>query len=223
MNIKANALTWWRQGFNVVAVSLQQQSDGSVAKKPLCEWSGWIKQRQTEGEFNAQPWDIADGFSVICSYPNSANLYLAVVDFDAKKVTEEAKKRGKELLAKFPITRMEETVSGGLHLVYLSQVKPNPISQFHDMHALELIAGPKLCIMAPSRGYRTLNDNDLRVVEDAEGLFYQILGVADERSRVNEAFPVTILQQWLNMLKPKLSIAGEGGKLPVYSLSIPYA
>jgi len=81
---------------------------------------------------------------------------------------------------------MDETVGGGLHYVYLSKVKPNPISHYHATHALEIIAGAKLCIMAPSKGYKPLNDNTPTIIEDAKGLFYQILSVQSAKSK--EAF-----------------------------------
>jgi len=210
MDLKASAYLWFTQGFNVVAVSLTPQTNGVYAKKPLCEWGKWVNQRQTQDEFDAQNWDTANGFGVVCSYPNNQGYYLAVVDFDVKNVGEDAKARGKQFLTKFLTTKTEETINKGIHLLYLSKVKPNPISTYHNSHALELIAGAKLCIMSPSEGYKTLNDNLPTVVEDAELLFYQVLGVKDEREKVNEGLSDDLLQKWLNELKPKLSIAGEG-------------
>jgi len=209
VDLKEAARAWFNQGFNIVAVRFEPDADGKVSKKPLVEWSDWINRRQTLEEFEAQPWDRADGFGVICCWPNSEGLYLAVLDYDVKKVNEEAKKRGEELFNLFPTTQIERSVSGGLHKIYLSKVKPRPISQYHDTHALELIAGPKLCVMAPSKGYRQLNDNPPRIVEDAEGLFYQVLGEEDARN-INKDINVALLQRWLEELKPHLDIRGEG-------------
>jgi len=208
------ARDWFNKGFNVVAVRFELDEDGKVSKKPLAEWSKWINHRQTLEEFEAQPWYSADGFAVVCSYPNAEGLYLGVVDYDVKKVSDEAKKKGEELFNRFPTTQIERTVSGGLHRVYLSRVKPRPISQYHDSHALELIAGPKLCLMAPSKGYARLNELEPAIVEDAEALFYQVLGVdlgvEEPRNINNKDINTTLLEKWLEELKPHLDIQGEG-------------
>jgi hypothetical protein len=214
------ARDWFNKGFNVVAVRFELEADGKVSKKPLAEWSKWINQRQTLEEFEAQPWSIADGFGVVCSYPNNEGLYLAVVDYDVKKVSEEVKRKGGMLFERFPITRIEQTVSGGLHRIYLSRVKPRPISQYHKEYALELIAGPKLCVMAPSKGYKALNDNQPRIVEDAEELFCQVLGAevfcqvlgVEDTRKINKDINAALLEKWLREIldSGKLKVAGEG-------------
>jgi hypothetical protein len=215
--VKDGARWWFNRGFNVVAV---KYGEGEVAKKPLVEWRKWISQRQTLEEFEAQPWDIADGFGVICGYPNAEGLYLAVVDYDVKKVSEEAKAKGKQLLDKFPPTLIEKTVSGGIHLIYFSRVKPKPIREFHKTRALELIAGSLLCIMAPSKGYERLNKLEPAIVESAEDLFHEVLGVEDEGGRVMQSLPSGEMQSLTNgflggLLKKildsgRLKVAGEG-------------
>jgi len=209
-DLEAAAREWFNQGFNVVAVRYEVDSDGKVSKKPLVEWNRWINRRQTLEEFEAQLWDRADGFAIVCSWPNNEGLYLAVVDFDVKKVSGEAKRRGEKLLERFPITRIEQTVSGGLHYIYLSRVKPSPISETHDRYALELIAGPKLCVISPSKGYRLLNDNPPRIVEDAEELFREILRLPDPRKAKIRGEPKEKLQEWLEILREHLDVAGEG-------------
>jgi hypothetical protein len=109
---------------------------------------------------------------------------------------------------------MEKTVSEGIHLVYLSKVKPKSVKDFHKTHALELMAGGLLCVMAPSKGYVRLNDNPPTIVEDAEALFYEVLGVKDKRERVNEGLPDSLLEKWLRQIleSGKLKVAGEGSK-----------
>ena len=219
-DLKAQARAWFDKGFNVVAIRFEIDSDGKVAKKPFTEWSKWQNERQTEEEFEAQPWDKADGYGIVCSFPNNEGLYLAVVDYDVKKVTEEARKAGAELLKRFPITRRERTISGGIHYVYYSRVKPQPVSETHDTHALELIGGPRLCVMAPSKGYTLLNDNLPRTLEDVEGLFWEILRLPDPRGEAGANGPGRKfkdedkergrLEDWLEVIKEKLSIAGEG-------------
>jgi len=211
-DLKVEAARYWEMGFNVVALFFEDKS-GKVEKRAFVEWGKWHKERQTEEEFNSQPWERADGFGVVCSYPNKDGLFLAVVDYDVKNVGEEAKTRGKALLSKFPITQMEETVSGGIHLVYLSRVKPSrSISEFHGSHGLELIATGKLCVMAPSKGYRRLNDNPPRVVEDVESLFYEVLGVEDRRAIAGKGGEPEVLEKWLSRLKQHLKVKGEGSQ-----------
>jgi hypothetical protein len=203
--IKAAAQKWYDKGFNVVPIVFIASENGKWSKIPLCrEWGQWQTRRQTTEEFEALDWEHAEGFAIICDWPGSEGLYLGVIDYDAKKVSEEAKARGKELLKKFPVTRIEQTISGGLHYVYLSWVKPDKVSEFHDTCALELIGGPTLCVMAPSRGYRALNDNPPTIIEDLEGLFYQILGVEDARKKEAEKFPREIREKWFEQLKPVL-------------------
>jgi hypothetical protein len=209
--LKAAARSWFDQGFNVVAFRFKIDDEGELSKQPLIEWNKWKSQRQTLEEFENQPWSISDGFGVVCGYPNAEGLFLAVVDYDVKKVSEDAKKRGEKLLERFPITRIERTISGGLHYVYFSRVKPNLISETHDSCALELIAGPsKLCVMAPSKGYKTLNDNPPRVVEDAEELFREIVKLPDPRKAKIGAESRGKLEKWLEILKEHLDVAGEG-------------
>jgi hypothetical protein len=189
-----------------------QEGKGKVAKKPFSVWGKWHKQRQTLEEFESQGWDDANGFAIVTDYPNKDGLYLSVVDYDTKEVSEEAKNRGKQLLPKFPTTQMEKTVSEGLHLVYLSRVKPKAVKEFHKTHALELVAGGLLCVMAPSEGYEKLNDNPPTIVEDAEALFYEALGLKDKRERVNEGLPASLLEKWLKQIldSGRLKVAGEG-------------
>lgn len=190
-----------------------EDGEGGVSKKPLLEWGRWQVERQTLEEFESQPWDRADGYAIVCGYPNVEGLYLAVVDYDVKKVGDEARARGVGLLGRLPETRVERTVSGGLHYIYLSRVKPRPVARYHDSCALELVAGSKICIMAPSRGYTVEKDKEPTVVEDAEGLFYEALGVEDTRG-VGEAGDTSMLQKWFKEIRHHLEsmgkIKGEG-------------
>jgi len=211
-SLKEAAREYWLKGFNVVAVAYEQDEDDKVSKKPLVEWGKWQTERQCLEDFEAQPWDVADGFGVICNVPNNDGYYLAVVDYDVKNVSNEAQQMGEAFLKRFPITQMEQTVSKGKHLVYLSKVKPKPVSSYHDSHGLELIAGPKICIMAPSKDYVKLNENPPTIVEDAEGLFYQVLGVEDDRMAANEGLPLNLLEKWLERVRAGLNVAGEGGQ-----------
>jgi hypothetical protein len=208
MNLSEATKGWYDKGFNVVAIRYEIK-EGEIKKTPFVEWGQWQVRRQLREEFENQPWENADGFAIVCSYPNEEGLYLSTIDYDVKKVSEEAKKKGAQLFAHFPATRLEQSVSGGQHKVYLSKVKPQTVRNFHASHALELIATGSLCVMAPSKGYKLLNDNPLTIVEDAEELFYRVLGLSDPRER-RGGVSDPLLQSWLNEVMQHLNVVGEG-------------
>lgn len=157
---------YWKQGLNIVLVR---------AKKPLLKWKQWQCQRQTEVDFQTLPWSEADGFALIGGSKLDNDLHIAAVDFDVKSVSEEAKKRGLNILKKLPITQIERTVSNGQHWVYYCRRKPGTISAYHDDCAVELLGEKKLIIMAPTHGYKRLNDNPPTIIQDIEVTFYQAL------------------------------------------------
>ncbi|MBS7636803.1 bifunctional DNA primase/polymerase, partial [Candidatus Bathyarchaeota archaeon] len=149
-SLKGAARQYWLQGLNVILLK---------EKKPLHGWSQWQTERQSEGDFEALPWSEADGFALICGSRLNNGLYFAAIDFDVKNVSEEAREKGRQALKHFLITQIEETPSGGQHWIYYSQTRPKTVSAYHNVAALELIGDGKLCIMAPSAGYKRLNDN----------------------------------------------------------------
>lgn len=162
----AAAQAYYEIGFNVVTVK---------GKQPLQQWQNWISERQTQEEFNNLNFSDVDGYGVICGTKNKDDLYLAVVDFDVKKLPDKVIEKGRKVLKELPITQMEQTPSKGQHWIYYVHNKPKSVSVFHNEAALELIGENKLCIMAPSQGYKRLNDNSPTVVNDLEDLFYNAL------------------------------------------------
>jgi len=174
--LKAAARQYWLEGCNIVLLR---------GKEPLHRWSQWQTERQSELDFEALPWREADGFALIMGQQLNNAYYIAAIDFDVKNLPEEAVEKGKQALQFLPITQMEQTPSGGLHYIYLSHAKPKTVSAYHNTCGLELLGEGKLCIMAPSAGYRRLNDNTPTIVEDIEALFYEALekaGVKVEKS-----------------------------------------
>lgn len=164
--LKEAAQAYFERGAPIVVVK---------QKRPLVEWQRWQTQPQTPEEFENQPWHVADGFAIICGTKQKNGLYIAAVDFDVKNVSDEAKAKGKEILKTLPITQIEETPSGGKHLIYQTHAKPRTISAYHNECALELIGEGKLCIMAPSAGYKRLNDNTPTTVHDLEEELYRAM------------------------------------------------
>jgi len=165
-SMRSSAFQYWSLGCNIVLLK---------DKKPLNEWQRWIKERQTEKEFDALPWDEATQYGLVCGTKLDNGLFLAVIDYDVKNLSSEVIEKGREALKKLPITRMEETPSSGLHYVYLSKTKPQTISAFHNEAALELLGESKLCICWPSQNYKRLNDNDLTTLQNLESLFFDAL------------------------------------------------
>ncbi|MEM3760230.1 MAG: bifunctional DNA primase/polymerase, partial [Candidatus Bathyarchaeia archaeon] len=177
MDLKAAAKQYWSQGLPIVVLK---------EKKPLHEWQKWQSQKQTEEEFESLPWSQADGFAVICGSQLSNGLFFTALDFDVKNLSENVVEVGKQVLKFMPITQMEETPSKGQHWIYYCRVKPKSIVAFHNVAALELIGENKLLIMAPSQGYRRLNDNTPTVVENLENLFLEALAKAGVKTKTEK-------------------------------------
>ncbi|MEM3629456.1 MAG: bifunctional DNA primase/polymerase [Candidatus Bathyarchaeia archaeon] len=165
-DLRAAAKQYWLEGCNIVLLR---------GKEPLNKWLKWQSERQNELEFEALPWNEADGFAIICGQQLHNELYIAAIDFDVKNLPEEIVAKGRVALKHLPITQMERTPSGGEHRIYLSRTKPKTVSAYHNICGLELLGEGKLCIMAPSTGYVRLNDNTPTIVQDLEAIFYEAL------------------------------------------------
>jgi len=164
--LKSAAREYWLEGHNIILLK---------GKEPLHKWSQWQTERQNEIDFEALPWSQADGFAIICGQQIHNGTYVAAIDFDVKNLPEKVVEKGRQALKFLPVTQMEQTPSGGLHYIYFSRVKPRSISAYHNECGLELLGEGKLCIMAPSQGYKRLNDNSPTEVENIEALFYEAL------------------------------------------------
>ena len=181
ITLKESAKEYWKKGLVTIPAK---------SKKPLVEWLKWQTKEQTEQDFNSLPWDQADVFGILLGKKSKNSLYLGAVDFDVKNLTEDAIAKGREALKNLPTTQFEETPSGGRHWVYYSKEKPQTISVYHNQVALELLGGKKLCYMAPSEGYKRLNDNTPTTVADLTELFRGILesvGVKFQKTDVTKS------------------------------------
>lgn len=175
--LKAAAEAYHSLGIPVIPFKITKNDKGEYEKQNLSTWKSWMEQPQTEQEFNGLNWNSANGFGVILGTQAKNGYYLSVIDYDTKggKVSEEVKAKGKEILNELPITQTEQTVNNGLHYVYWSRTKPKTDGAFHDAAALELLGEKKLCLMAPSYGYKLLNDNPPTEIENLEETFYSVL------------------------------------------------
>jgi len=175
IELKAAASAYHDLGCAVVPFWLSE-----TEKKPLIEWKKWISEPQTNEEFEALTWDNANGFGVVCGARLKNGLFVGVVDFDVKNLSQETIEKGRETLKKFRATQTEQTPSGGQHWIYHCREKPKTVSAFHNDYALELIGEGKPCVVAPSLGYKRLNDNAPSEVQDLTQMFYNVLGVKAE-------------------------------------------
>ncbi|MCW4046856.1 MAG: bifunctional DNA primase/polymerase [Candidatus Bathyarchaeota archaeon] len=165
-NLYAAAKAYFQEHIPVVAVK---------QKKPLVDWAKWQTETQTPQELENQPWNAADGFAIICGTKQKNGLYIGAVDFDLRNLSEEAITKGKQILKCLLTTQIEQTPSGGQHWIYHTQTKPRTISAYHNEFGLELLGEGKLCIMAPSQGYKRLNDNTPATLLDLETEFYKAI------------------------------------------------
>jgi len=170
--LKATAQAYYEQGFNLVPISLT-----TTDKKPLVEWQKWATERQSLEEFESLPWANANAFAVVCGTKLNNSLYFCVIDQDVKNLAPEIIEKGKAILKKFPITSMEKTPSGGIHLFYYIHQKPKTISAYHNDFGLELLGEKKLCVVWPSQGYQRLNDNTPTEINSLEEIFYNAIGI----------------------------------------------
>ena len=167
MNLVDSAKEYWGQGVSVVPLK---------GKQPLVEWARWQTKMQTKEEFETLPWDRADGFAVICGTKTRDGLYVGALDFDVKNLSEDVVAKGREALKFMPITQIEETPSKGQHWIYYCTEKPRSINNYHNVCALEVLGEGKLCVMAPSAGYRKLNDNAPTIINGSlEDVFFAAL------------------------------------------------
>lgn len=181
LELKDVSFAYYSRGLSIVPISM----NGSD-KKPLLEWQRWQTQHQTKEEFDDLPFEKANAFGVICGQKLNNGLFLGVVDFDLKNLEERVIEKGRRALKELPVTQNEETPSKGQHWIYYSNVKPKSVSVYHGEAALELIGQGKLCIMAPSQGYKLLNDKTPTVVQDLNTIFLRSLEKAGIETRVQQ-------------------------------------
>ena len=176
-SFKSAAFEYWQLGLNIVPVRFVKEKD-KTRKKPLVEWTNLQTQKQIMQDFETLPWREAEGFAVIGGGQLNNGLYIGAVDFDVKNTTPEAQERGKKLLRTLLVTQIEQTPSGGQHWVYHSHKKPRMVSAYLESYAVELLGENKLIVMAPSKGYKRLNDNTPTVLADLESAFFEALHIA---------------------------------------------
>lgn len=187
--LQTKASLYYKLGLNVVPIHLEPFKPGTIEpvdetkhKQPMFSWKDLQTRRQTPEEFGRIKFDsYVNGFAIICGQQLENGYYVGVVDYDTKKLPPEIVEKGNEIRKQFPTTQTEQTGSKGIHLVYFSKTQVKHDGDYHDIAALELLGKSldkdkcHLCIMAPSYGYTTINDNPPSELEDLTTTFYQLL------------------------------------------------
>jgi len=172
------AREYFEQGNNIVPISFTWNEDKKEwDKKPLGEWQKWIMKRQTHEEFEALPLKKAEGYAIICGRKLKNGMYIGVVDIDTKKTTENAVLLGKRLEKSLRITHTERSIQNGKHFVYYSRRPIKTMNSAHGFCGCEVLGKKKLCIMAPSKGYKKVNDNGPTEIEGLNELFNKSLKI----------------------------------------------
>jgi hypothetical protein len=163
-------------------------------RKRVPEWKQWQTRLQTQEEFSALHIEEYSMFGVICGTPltfEGETVYFTGIDRDIKdqEISDEIKDKTKTALNEMkPCTSREETLSKGDHLAYLSRVKVNG-KKIKDI-GMELLGFGNLMVVAPSKGYRKINDNSLTVVDNAADIFFKTLTKFDLiQNRYSETKP----------------------------------
>lgn len=218
----AAAAIYHELGIPVIPFKIMKSERGNYDKQNLSSWKKWETEPQTDEEFMALNWREANAFAIILGTQAKNGLFLSIIDYDVKgDVRESAKTKGKELIKEFPITHMDETVNKGIHLVYWSRIKPRTIGTFHDIASLELLGEKKLCVMPPSLGYRTLNDNTPTEIDNLEATFQAIMKKQKLiiSQKTETVTPITQRKAYSNKIRPcitqalNLQLTGPNGHL----------
>lgn len=147
--------------------------------KAVPQWQQWQTQPQTDAEFEALHIENYSMFGVICGTPikiDDETVYFTAIDRDIKdsKIDQKIKELTAIALNNMkPYTQREKTRSGGEHLYYYSRTQLKG-KKFNDI-GMELLGAGNLVVVAPSEGYKTINDNSISVVENAGEIFYKAL------------------------------------------------
>jgi len=170
-SLKDAAFEYWQLGHRIVPIIIEAE------KMPLVEWRRWQNEEQTLQDFEDLPWDRVNAFAVICGVRLNNNFCVGVLDLDVEKagkpLPQEVLEKQGEVAGGMPVTQLEETPSGGKHLIYYSKA---PIqSKTYDACGIEVLGEGKLCIMAPTNGYKRLNDNLPSELQDLNLKFEEAL------------------------------------------------
>ena len=140
------------------------------------EWKKWQTEPQTVEEFENLNWEKANGFAIINGVKTKDGLYVGVVDFDVKGLEPKNIEVGKRIVGELPITQLETTVNGGEHRIYLSRKPVQTVKSYRVLAGVELLGRGTIAVMAPSFGYKRLNDNTPTIIEDLTDKFMKAVG-----------------------------------------------
>jgi len=182
-NLKHVAFEYWQLGHRIVPIVI------AAEKAPLVEWKHWQNEEQSLQDFEVLPWEQANGFAIVCGVKLNNGFYAGALDFDVEKsgepLGEDVLKKQADLVKNMPVTQHEQTPTRGKHFIYYSHA-PVETKQ-DDRCGIEVLGSGKLCIMAPSHGYKRLNDNMPTEVQNLNLKFEEALAKVGLKMPVSKA------------------------------------
>lgn len=206
----STAQSYHEKGFAIIPFIIDKDGSKVPDTYRVPKWEQWQTQPQTNAEFDNLHIENYTMFGVICGAPiekDGEKVYFIGIDRDVKneKLTDEIKEKTLKALNEMkPYTHREITRSGGQHLGYFSRT-PVKGKKFNSI-GMELLAEGNLMVMAPSEGYKTDNDNDFSLVEDAGKIFYDILEAKglikrDKTVKENTSKPAPLRPCFIELMK----------------------
>jgi hypothetical protein len=196
------------------------ETERGPERQPLIKWGSWVGGKQTpEEKRRILTWISRDGLDVaiVGGHYVEGHGYFFCLDIDIPWDEAISKLRNDKRL----ITYLEESKGGRLHAYYFSR-RPVPTLRFNDRGVdIELLGRGHLITVAPSSGYKPLNNGPIRTVEDAVELFadfaemlgYNVHELLSERSGETVTDHST-LDEWLGAivehLKRRNLLVGKG-------------
>jgi len=144
------------------------ETDKGPERKPLVNWGSWVDGKQMpEEKHRLLAWISREGLdvAVVGGHYVEGHGFFFCLDIDVPREEALSKLRHDRRF----ITYLEESRRGRLHAYYFSR-RPVPTKGFKDV-PIELLGRGHLITVAPSSGYKPLNNGPIRTVEDAVELF----------------------------------------------------
>ena len=206
------ALDWVKIGVPAIPATIYYDEEKAKwIKRPIVNtYAMWRDRPMTVEECEALPWDRANGIMLLTGIKAERGYFFAIdVDIPLEEL--------RPSLGIFRVSYFEETISNRLHALYWSKA-PVPTLTAHDdrNRELRLLGAGAQVVVAPSYGYKKLNDNPLSVIDDPLTYFSEICGRLDFRldkeKTIEQIEPPPRLKKLLNEIVSRLKVENIGGQ-----------
>ncbi|MEM2690342.1 MAG: bifunctional DNA primase/polymerase [Nitrososphaerota archaeon] len=208
----SESLRWVKLGVPTIPISVYFDNEKEKwVKRPIVNtYTAWRDRPMTVEECKALPWSKANGVMLLTGIKTEQGYFFAIdVDIPIEEL--------RPSLGLFRVTYFEETISNRLHALYWSKA-PVPTLTAHDdrNRELRLLGAGAQVVVAPSYGYKKLNDNPLSVIDDPLTYFSEICGKLDFRldkeKTIEQIEPPSRLKKLLNKIVSRLKVENIGGQ-----------